>query len=88
MHQLDPFIIYTVKLTMDFKSSVNKTTEDVLFDEKQVIDCSESQVNNSTIKRIMSMKPLSCKAPKLRRENILSLLYHAGIYINILVVIT
>lgn len=97
--QLDPFIIYTVKLAMDFKS-VEPTTpiptrssrpfekEDIAIDQEQDEEKKKYQDNFTnpmfpdTMARIMTIKsyPLKSgeKIPKLRRDNILSLLYHAG----------
>jgi hypothetical protein len=72
---IDPFIIYTVKLAMDYKSIdepeplLNKET--LLKPKKQ-----------TTMAQIMAIKSFPLKAeetiPKLDRDNILSLLYHAG----------
>ncbi|KAL9553109.1 hypothetical protein MBANPS3_003452 [Mucor bainieri] len=86
MPQLDPFIIYTVKLAMDYQSVDETTTSPstVPQDEKAMLvqqDASNNPMFPETLARIMTIKtfPLKTneKAPKLQRENILSLLYHA-----------
>ena len=98
-HQLDPFIIYTVKLAMDFKSVEQPDTPiptraSSPFGEKEFItpepekDISQHQDNFTnpmfpeTMARIMTIKSFPLNpgeaAPKLRRDNVLSLLYHAG----------
>lgn len=95
--QLDPFIIYTVKLAMDFKS-VEPTTpiptrstkpfeKNTMIQEDTEKSAAQHQDNFTnpmfpeTMARIMTIKsfPLKSgeKAPKLRRDNVLSLLYHA-----------
>lgn len=84
MPQLDPFIIYTVKLAMDYQSVDVPTAPAAPQDEKAML--AQQDTNNpmfpETLARIMTIKsfPLKTneKAPKLQRENILSLLYHAG----------
>lgn len=103
MTQLDPFIIYTVKLAMDFKSvepstpipakksspfKESKPEVDGHYEEEQKTQQQQQQDNFTnptfpeTMARIMAIKsfPLKSgeKAPKLRRDNVLSLLYHAG----------
>lgn len=87
MTQLDPFIIYTVKLAMDYQS-VNEppTTAATAAPQDEKAMLVQQDTNNpmfpETLARIMTIKtfPLKTneKAPKLQRENILSLLYHAG----------
>ncbi|KAI8077537.1 hypothetical protein BDF21DRAFT_364050 [Thamnidium elegans] len=72
MTQLDPFIIYTVKLAMDFKS-VETIPRDTI---------QENLILPDTMARIMTINTFEPriggeKVPKLRRDNILSLLYHA-----------
>lgn len=72
MAQLDPFIIYTVKLAMDFKS-VDTIPSDTV---------QENLILPDTMARIMTINTFEQrqgeKVPKLTRDNILSLLYHAG----------
>lgn len=102
--QLDPFIIYTVKLAMDFKSVEEEPSTPIptrssrpIFDkttdyenEKTSAQLQQDNFTNpmfpDTMARIMAIKPFSLKpgekAPKLKRDNILSLLYHAGKYIT------
>ncbi|GAA5801466.1 hypothetical protein HPULCUR_006912 [Helicostylum pulchrum] len=74
MTQLDPFIIYTVKLAMDFKSVETIRTSDTTVQENLTLP--------DTMARIMTINTFEQrtageKVPKLRRDNILSLLYHA-----------
>ncbi|KAK4513222.1 uncharacterized protein ATC70_013017 [Mucor velutinosus] len=83
MPQLDPFIIYTVKLAMNYQSVEEPVAPAAPQDEKAMLV--QQDTNNpmfpETLARIMTIKtfPLKTneKAPKLQRENILSLLYHA-----------
>lgn len=84
MPQLDPFIIYTVKLAMDYQS-VDESTAAATPPQNEKAMLSQQDTNPmfpETLARIMTIKtfPLKSdeKAPKLQRENILSLLYHAG----------
>ncbi|KAI7908189.1 uncharacterized protein BX663DRAFT_557349 [Cokeromyces recurvatus] len=84
MSQLDPFIVYTVKLAMDFKSSTATTSPFTTVDTKNCVhpqDDPNHPLFPETIARILSIKSssfnLGKKAPKLIKENILSLLYHA-----------
>ncbi|KAG2193164.1 hypothetical protein INT47_009597 [Mucor saturninus] len=76
MTQLDPFIIYTVKLAMDFKSVEPSTPIPKTFDEQ---DNSTNPMFPDTMARIMTINALheGGKEPELRRDNVLSLLYHA-----------
>jgi hypothetical protein len=77
MSHLDPFIVYTLKLAMNHKS--NK-------DSSHPVQQDPLQQNTlfypSTLARILSVKPLpknpNDQIPKLDKENLLSLLYHAG----------
>ncbi|KAI8645314.1 hypothetical protein BD408DRAFT_339227 [Parasitella parasitica] len=78
MPQLDPFIIYTVKLAMNYQSGNESPPQG----EKAMLSQQHtSPLFPETLARIMAIKkfPLKSheKAPKLQRENILSLLYHA-----------
>jgi hypothetical protein len=70
--QLDPFIVYTVKLAMDYKSSVEPLNKESV----------KPKQRQTTMAQIMAIKSFPLKAeetvPKLNRDNILSLLYHAG----------
>ncbi|CEP10378.1 hypothetical protein [Parasitella parasitica] len=79
MHRLDPFIIYTVKLAMTYQSvdeSLSSQDEKAMLSQRH-----ESPMFPETLARVLAIKkfPLKSdeKAPKLQRENILSLLYHA-----------
>lgn len=79
MTQLDPFIIYTVKLAMDYQSVDESPSQD----EKAMFSQQHTDpMFPDTLARIMAVKTFPLKAneraPKLQRENILSLLYHAG----------
>ncbi|KAI8994755.1 hypothetical protein BDB01DRAFT_773964 [Pilobolus umbonatus] len=77
MPQLDPFIIYTVKLAMDYKSLEQYKSTNMI----------ETNNENSNIlypeamSRIMTIKTWSHlnegHTPKLSKDNILSLLYYA-----------
>jgi hypothetical protein len=103
MTQLDPFIIYTVKLAMDYKSvqpstpiptrksnpfKESRARVDNTDEEKNKQQQQQQQDNFTnpmfpeTMARIMTIKPFPLKsgekAPKLRRDNVLALLYHAG----------
>lgn len=77
--QLDPFIIYTVKLAMDYKSIVELPSLD-----KETPFKPNQQ--HTTMAQIMSIKSFPLTAgetvPKLKQDNILSLLYHAGMYLS------
>lgn len=77
MTQLDPFIIYTVKLAMDFKS-VEPSIPILKACSEQ--DNSTNLMFPDTMARIMTINALNegVKEPELRRDNVLSLLYHAG----------
>lgn len=93
MNQLDPFIMYTVRAVMDFKSFEVKHKVDEhkkSSSNRNQNDDSESKQKTDgnsflhTITRVFQMEEplpkymLHGKVPTLRRENILSLLYHAG----------
>ncbi|KAI9483343.1 MAG: hypothetical protein EXX96DRAFT_139290 [Benjaminiella poitrasii] len=84
MSHLDPFIVYTVKLAMDFKSSSVITTRSAnVMDERSTMIQNDSSHPSchETVARILSMKSIPLnpgeKAPKLKKENMLTLLYHA-----------
>lgn len=71
MNQLDPFIIYTVKLVTEKKAYVSDRSKE------------HHRLFPTTIGRIMTIKSWSnthCNKPKLNKDNLLSLLYHAGKY--------
>ncbi|KAI7903897.1 uncharacterized protein BX663DRAFT_485392 [Cokeromyces recurvatus] len=78
MSQLDPFIAYTVKLTMDFKSQPTMINEKYI---QQPQDNPNHPMFPELIMRIFSVNPLLSKSvekvPKLKKENVLALLYHA-----------
>ncbi|KAG0765775.1 hypothetical protein G6F57_002474 [Rhizopus arrhizus] len=68
MNRLDPFIIYTVKLVTEKKAYGSDRSKE------------HHRLFPTTIGRIMTIKSWSnthCDKPKLNKDNLLSLLYHA-----------
>ncbi|KAI9482895.1 MAG: hypothetical protein EXX96DRAFT_123922 [Benjaminiella poitrasii] len=81
MSHLDPFIVYTVKLAMDFKfqpSTLDNRQRPSTINQPQ--DDPNHPLFPEMIMRILSVNPLLLKmserTPKLKEENVLALLYH------------